>query len=246
MDPRIVVWVRAWVRVRVSVSVRGKMGWIHILTVQEPAAWLPKLSINEPVEHGLADPGQPVSRSLPSVKMAFFDLRPLSPSPSPGPNPSLPSCLAPSILAAAGTILDVLQDIVDHAGRRNRRRGCGPPWSVVVSSDLYRPGTTLAQPGPAQRDPDPSPQAPWPQDAGRCAAPESMGLLCRGSHDRRDSSGLPSTVNTPPPTPLADRLAGWLPSDGQHSRLACFGAQGVGCLEQDDMRQATVRYLAFG
>lgn len=44
--------------VRVSARARGEMGWI--LTVQEPAAWLPELSIEEPVGRtdGLTDPGQ--------------------------------------------------------------------------------------------------------------------------------------------------------------------------------------------
>lgn len=81
------------------------------------AAWLPKLSINKHLERA----GRPwaVIRWWLSVKMAFFIFG---------------LCLAPSHLAAAGTILDVLQDIVDHAGRRNRRRGCGcrcgPAWSM--------------------------------------------------------------------------------------------------------------------
>lgn len=66
MDPGTVVWgwvrvcVRASVRVRVSARARarGEMGWI--LTVQELAAWLPELSIEEPVgrARGLTDPGQ--------------------------------------------------------------------------------------------------------------------------------------------------------------------------------------------
>lgn len=58
MDPRIVVWV-------VRMRVRGKMGWILILTVQEPAAWLPKLSINKPVERTGGPPEQSVVRCCP-------------------------------------------------------------------------------------------------------------------------------------------------------------------------------------
>ena len=116
------------------------------------------------------------------------------------------ACLAPSILTAAGTIshvLQVLQDTVDHAGRRNRHRGCGPAWRVprwcrVTLDDLGR-----LWPSPAQRDPDPSPLAP------RC---RSMRRPSR-AWDCCAVAAMPNRTHlvSPRPSRLTGRLAGWHP-----------------------------------
>lgn len=164
------------------------MGWI--LTVQEPAAWLPELSINEPCWTHCRTLGSHLLLSEDGFSFSFFvfDL-PVS--------VFLP--FPPSIRAAAGTMLRVLQDTVRPCGKAQppSREWAGLDCGVDVSSDLGRPGTTLAQASPTRsrsKPPDPQMQVDVPLT-------QTLGLLCRGNHDWTDETHLVSSRPSVQPSP---------------------------------------------
>lgn len=111
----------------------------------------------------------------------------------------------------------------------------------MVSSDLGRPGTTLAWPSPAQRDPDPSLQAPW---APRC---RSMRLPprvwdCCAVAAMADETHLVSPRPPTHPGRLAPHLMASIPGLPASPGGRGGGRQGVGCLSKTtcDRRQCDI------